>query len=203
MSIPANLTADLQSLQDHLQELFPVEPPAPMPRPGHYVTEDPPYSVTCWATMFGLNWNGSVDAGDNGVGNFIDHATGQPYNTRNHTLTGVSLPREIMMSTFLGFDGWKGENITEIWKSHEKAVQAFIENNSPSVYVDCLGHTLQNAPIVDSGPKASTGNGLDLTFLSAHILDTHGRALVTYKIMIADKAVEIKGWNWSTRRING
>ena len=55
---------------------------------GHVVVPsilppDPPYSITGRATIFGLNYDGSVDKSDNGQGFF-------GYNTRDKSLIGAS-----------------------------------------------------------------------------------------------------------------
>src|ERR1700739_3615846 len=55
----------------------------------------PRYSLKCVATCFGYE-----DPGDNGVGAFIDPATGKNYVTNNQTLVGVSVPIPILDATF-------------------------------------------------------------------------------------------------------
>jgi hypothetical protein len=151
--------------------------------------------------MFGLNWNGSIDAGDNGEGFFTDPSTGKPYATRNETLVGCSLPREVMLSTFGISDDWRSAAIKDVWESHHSAVQDYVTANKPLLYVDSGGHTLQLAPLVDAGPAAGTNNGLDLTYRSAHLIDTQGKALVTYKIVVNGSPIPIKGWDSTKRRV--
>ena len=179
-----------------VSDLAPPSPdPAPVPvvpSPGHMVTGNPPYSVTGDATIFGLNYDGSVDSGDNGQGFFKDPATGQAYQTRSKTLAGASLPREVMLSTFLGVV--TTNPISEVWSEHSGAVQAYVTNNKPLLNIDSGGKTAENVPLVDAGPTKETGAALDLTYYVAHSLETNGKALVTYEIRVGGQPVEIKNW---------
>ena len=190
MSAPDSILAQAKAVLDYLEAVTPSD----APRPGHFVIEDPPISVTCFATMFGLNWDGSIDTQDNGQGFF-------GYDTRDKGLYGCSLPREVMLSTFGISDDWRSSPIGSVWAQHAGEVRSWVFEHKPLLTVDCLGHTLQNAPLVDAGPAAGTSNGMDLTYAAAHLLDTQGRALVTYKITINGTATSIKGWNFSTRRV--
>jgi len=198
VSAPANVLDALKTLQDYVVGAPSVELP---PRPGHNVTEDPPLSCTCLGTMFGLNWNGTIDQSDNGEGFFTDPATKKPFGTRDQKLVGASLPREVMLSTFGISDDWRSKSITEVWQENTAKVREFVSANNPLLTVDSGGHTLRDAPLVDAGPAAGTNNGLDLTYNSAHLLDTQGKALVTYKIVIAGQPVPIKGWLFDKRRV--
>jgi hypothetical protein len=165
---------------------------SPPPTPGHTVTSDPPLSATGEATLFGINYDGSVDGGDNGQGFFKDPSTGQPYQTRSKTLAGVSLPREVMLSTFLGIT--TTNPIDSVWGAHAGAVQEYVTKNNPLITIDSGGKTAENVPLVDAGPSASTGNALDLTYFIAHALETNGKAIATYEILVGGKAIEIKNW---------
>jgi hypothetical protein len=171
------------------------------PGSGHMVTVDPPFSVTGRATMFGLNYNGSIDTGDNGMGFFMDPGTGKTYNTRMQALRGCSLPREVMLSTFLSIDSWKTAGIDPIWARNSASVQEYVTRNKPLLTIDSGGKTAGNVPLVDAGPTAETHNSIDLTFAVAHELKTNGAALATYEILVADTPLEIKGWNFKTRQV--
>jgi hypothetical protein len=166
--------------------------PAPGPTPGHTVTGNPPYSATGEATLFGLNYDGSQDTGDNGQGFFKDPKTGQPYNTRSETLAGASLPREVMLCTFLGLT--TTYPIDTVWGEHASAVQDYVTKNTPLLTIDSGGKTAENVPLVDAGPSASTGAALDLTYYIAHALETNGKAVATYEILVGGKAIAIKNW---------
>ena len=180
----------------------PTSPSAPAPEgSGHMVTVDPPFSVTGRATMFGLNYDGSIDQSDNGIGFFKDPTTGRSYNTRNEGLVGCSLPREVMLSTFLSIDTWKTVGIDPIWARNGSNVQNYVTASRPLITIDSGGKTAANVPLVDAGPAADTGNAIDLTFAVAHQLSTKGEALATYEILVDAKPVEIKGWNWNTGKV--
>ena len=176
-------------------------PAVPPPTPGHTVTVDPPLSVTGRATMFGLNWDGSTDTSDNGMGFFTDPSTGRPYNTRNRELAGCSLPREVMLSTFLSIDSWKTAGIGQIWAHNCSSVQRYVTDNKPLITLDSGGKTASNVPLVDAGPSADTGNSIDLTYAVAHQLNTEGEALATYEILVDGNPLEIRGWNWATGKV--
>ena len=166
--------------------------PAPGPTPGHMVTGNPPYSATGEATLFGLNYDGSQDTGDNGMGFFKDPKTGQSYQTRSETLAGASLPREVMLSTFLGVT--PTSPIDTVWADYAGAIQDYVTKNDPLLTIDSGGKTAQNVPLVDAGPSAATGAALDLTYYVAHALETQGKALATYEILVGGKAIPIKNW---------
>jgi len=201
MNTPAQIIDDAQTVLAYLQSLEGPDLPQLPPRPGHYVTEDPPLSCTCSATMFGLTWKGLVDPSDNGEGFFTDPASGKPYDTRINTLVGCSLPREVMLSTFGISDAWHDEGIATVWRENAGKVQEYVTKHTPLLVVDSGGHTLQKAPLVDAGPLAGTNNGLDLTYSAAHLLDTQGKALVTYKILVGGEPIPIKGWLFDKRRV--
>jgi hypothetical protein len=169
--------------------------------PGHAVTVNPPYSVTGRATMFGLNWDGTIDGSDNGIGFFTVPGTTTNYNTRDTQIVGCSLPREVMLSTFLSIDAWKTYGIEQVWADNGSAVQKYVLDEAPSITIDSGGRTASGVPLVDAGPNADTGNAIDLTYFVAHELNTNGAALATYEILVAGNPLEIKGWNWTTGRV--
>lgn len=190
----------------------PAAPTAVLPAAGHHVTSDPPMSATGNATMFGLNWDGSKDAGDNGQGFFTDPATGKPYNTLVKTLPGVSLPREILMSSFGISDGWQSNpsNATteHYWSIHAGAVQSYVKEHKVIINMDCNGVTSLGLPLVDAGPEgwdSRTGeplrNLVDLTYFTAHTHVTEGKALATIEVLVDGKAIAIKGWDSSSRMV--
>jgi hypothetical protein len=53
---------------------------------------DQDLSIECISTIFGLNYNGAPDPGDNGIGAFEDITTGRLYRTANKILVAVSIP---------------------------------------------------------------------------------------------------------------
>jgi len=175
--------------------------PPPAVVPGHTVTVDPPFSVTGRATMFGLNYDGSHDPEDDGIGFFTDPATGRSYNTRNEALAGCSLPREVMLSTFLSIDSWKTDGIDRVWAHNSRSVQEYVNRNKPLLTIDSGGKTASDVPLVDAGPAAGTHNSIDLTFFVAHQLETEGEALATYELLVDGAPLEIKGWNFQTHDV--
>jgi hypothetical protein len=179
----------------------PVVQPSSPGVSGHTVTVDPPFSVTGRATMFGLNYDGSFDPADNGIGFFADPGTGRSYNTRNEALKGCSLPREVMLSTFLSIDSWKTDGIDRIWAQNAASVQDYVKKNKPLLTIDSAGKTAVDVPLVDAGPTAETRNSIDLTFFVAHQLKTNGEALATYEILVDGTPLEIRGWNFKTGEV--
>ena len=53
---------------------------------------DPNLGIRCIATIFGLNYDGSIDRGDNGIGAFENPQTGRFWRTANESIVGVSIP---------------------------------------------------------------------------------------------------------------
>jgi len=239
MNIPQSVIDSLKTLEQFILSLeqpsvappvpsipvAPVNPPsappptpvaAPEPEvtvvPGHEVTEDPPFSCTTRATMWGLNWNGTNDSGDldhtqpdgNSRGFFTDPATGKSYETHNKVLLGASLPREVLLSTFLGVDSWQSEAILAVWKHYAADLRAWVLQHQPTLVIDSAGkYTVDDVVLADAGPTASTHNGLDLTYAAAHALTTYGGANCTYKIVVAGTIQTIRGWDFINRRVIG
>jgi hypothetical protein len=176
-------------------------PPISVIYPGHMVTVDPPLSVTGTATMFGLNWDKSPDKTDNGIGFFTDLLTGKPYLTRDPLLVGCSLPREVMLSTFLGVETWRTAGVDNEWNARAAQVRLYVTANTPLLTIDSGGLSIQNVPLVDAGPSADTGNALDLTYRVAHELKTDGEAIATYMILVKGKPIQILGWDFAKGRV--
>jgi hypothetical protein len=204
--VPAPMPAEL-----FIPPVIPVVPVAPLP--GHMVTGNPPMSLTTQhATMFALNWDGSKDAGDNGQGFFTDPSTGQPYATANKTLPGASLPREVLLSTFGVSDDWKtptvsDSNTSAIWYKQADLVRQFALTHKVTLNIDSGGYSARGVPIVDAGPEAvgqhgcCIGHGLDVTYATAHELNTQGDAAATLEVLVDGAAVEIKGWDFAAGRV--
>jgi hypothetical protein len=156
--------------------------------PGHMVTADPPFSATGIDTEFGYK-----DVGDNGIGFFIDPATGKPYDTNNQTLVGISLPREVLMSTFVGQDDWRTRPTLDVWKENASLVQEFARKHKITANVDGGGKSLRGIPLVDAGPTRTTGNLVDLTDAAATALGTGGKAICTFELLKDGVPMELRG----------
>jgi hypothetical protein len=170
--------------------------------PGHFVQVDPPFSLTGRATIFGLEWSGAKDSQDNGEGFFKDTSTGKPYNTQDKKLQGVSLPREVMLSTFGISDEWRTRSISVVWKEKAYDLQKYVSDNAPLITIDSNGRSVSQVPLVDAGPSAYTKNAIDLTYATAHALYTEGDAQATYMIVGKDgKPIEIKGWDFKLGKV--
>lgn len=132
--------------------------------------------------MFGLNWNGSIDESDNGQGFF-------GYNTRDKSLHGVGLPVATLdraLGLFNGAVDRLGANIVERAPGRY-AVPVILNQIKSGIFVVSVtnknGVTDTNCLIVDVGPAHWTGNELDLTYATAHALDTKGDAKVSFAII--------------------
>jgi hypothetical protein len=182
--------------------------------PGHMVVANPPLSMTTQhCTMFALNWDGSKDAGDNGEGFFTDPSTGKPYATANKTLAGASLPREVLLSTFGISDDWKtptvptDANTSAIWSKQADLVRQFALSHKVTLNIDSGGLSARDVTLVDAGPEAigekgcCIGHGLDLTYFTAHELNTGGDAAATLEVLVDGAPVPIKGWDFATGRV--
>ena len=131
------------------------------------------HSVTGRSTIFGLNYDGSIDKGDNGEGYF-------GYNTRDHSLVGVSLPIPVIDHS--------------IGNHKDPRIIHYIKEKSFTVHVTHKDASII-APIVDIGPSIWTGNAIDLTYAAVKALGIVDNSTVTYEILDSrGDAIEIKGW---------
>lgn len=172
----------------------PPPPPASVPAPANALL--PPYAVSGIATIFGLNYDGSEDKGDEDAsGNPLKGAWGDV--THNKTALGGSIPIKVLDATF--GSGSKPKHTLEVY-SH--ATQKTIE-----------------IPFIDKGPSASVHRPLDLTY-AAHValgtmdyFTTHYGASpkgwpagipVTFWINDAKGvAIEVKSWDFALGRVTG
>jgi hypothetical protein len=140
---------------------------------------DPPYSITGRATIFGLNYDGSVDKSDNGQGFF-------GYNTRDKSLIGASVPEEVLIATL---------GLTGLWGHNAEAVLKWAKEQQPVVMVwsQRTGKSAL-AALVDVGPALSTGNALDRTYGLCEALGDLDNGICTYCIDVGGKPIELKGW---------
>jgi hypothetical protein len=172
------------------QVATPAVPVATPVSPGRVIDLATPVTdtiVTGRATVFGLNYDGSRDPGDNGVGAWGAH-------TANQTIMGASLPEGVMISTF-GFTGTWAENAERVGK--------FLGDNKIQVSVTSKGKTIL-LDVDDAGPAREyqgqlLHNAIDLTYAAAHALETNGDAIVSYQIIKDNQPMVIRGWD----RLNG
>jgi hypothetical protein len=125
------------------------------------------------ATVFGLNYDGSTDREDNGLGAFGRQ-------TANKTILGASLPVPIIKES--------------IGDHRNAAIAAAIRKEYYTVFVtNRLGKSI-NLPIVDVGPAVWTHNLCDLTYAAAHYLQTNGADDVTIQLLHNGASIPIKGF---------
>jgi hypothetical protein len=160
--------------------------PAPGTGPTVPVTPVPrvPYSVTGRATVFGLNYDGSDDRGDQDAqGRALKGAFGDE--THNKEIVGVSLPIPVFESSI-------GRGKTSDVKAHRYTVD---------ILSHVTGKHLVGAWIVDLGPSVFTGNALDLTYASACMLGHSDNGTVTYWIKGPEgQPLAVKGWDFRKGR---
>ena len=152
------------------------------------ITADPPFSATGIDTEFGYK-----DPGDNGIGFFTDPATGKLYDTNNDKLVGISLPCEVLLSTFRISDAWRAVPIENIWNERAAYVQVFAKAHKITANVDGGGKSLRGIPLVDAGPTRTTGALVDLTDAAAKALNTGGKAICTFELLCDGKPMELRG----------
>lgn len=134
---------------------------------------NPALGIKCIATIFGLNYDGTRDPTDNGVGAFKNAKSGEFYNTRDEMLVGVSIPIPFY------------EQTPEMSRSD-------IENQLVTVTIqDNNGEYFFNLPIVDLGPgehgyliRSKDGpHLLDRTYGLCALMKSFDDAPLTYWIM--------------------
>lgn len=130
-------------------------------------------------TVFGLNYDGSLDQGDTGVGFFRDPVTNRPYDTRDSRLVGASLNTGI-------FNGTIGNRF-------DKNIQAAVSKGQYKVQVTTDDGKSLVMPMTDVGPAGWTGNAVDLTKGAADALGIKDNSIVNYQVIGPDgKPVAIK-----------
>jgi hypothetical protein len=147
------------------------------------------------STVFGLNYDGSVDTQDNGRGIF-------GANTRNPKLKGVAVPVDVLEATFghaFESDGKGGYQMVNTPEA-KKVIQAI-----QSAHVEAIGADgkIHNYPIVDiqGSLKGHPGKVLDLTYGAAKDLGFNDNHSISYQIVGGDGkpyailADQLAGWN--------
>jgi hypothetical protein len=150
-----------------------------------------PFSVTGRSTIFGLNYDGSIDRTDNGRGAF-------GFNTRDRTLIGCSLPIPVIKQTFNSAGIAEIRRGARIWNETRKIqcdIRAFIQSHT-------TGRIIGQVLICDEGPALWTGNCLDCTYGLKKALGEHDNSIVTYWIMGPTGPFQIKGWNFTTHHFS-
>src|SRR5208282_387862 len=167
--IDADLQTAWKTLDSLIEELSVLKPVVAAPQNTTLVGE---------ATMFALNWNGSIDRYDNGIG-----AWG--YKTTSTLNMGCSLPEAILIAT---------AGLTGTWKQCSAEVGKWLQDNAVQVNV-VRGAVSALCDVVDAGPSRGTHNIIDLMYAPAHLLQTNGKAVVSIQILVKGQPVEIKGWD--------
>ena len=139
------------------------------------------YRVQGIATIFGLDYDGKPDKEDNGLGFFNNPKTGRPYNTKDESLMGCSIPIPIIDKS--------------IGAHYAKDVRDAISNGEFVVWVTNRSGKSCKCSIVDIGPSTWTKHVLDLCYAPSHVLNTNGYTLVDFEIRDhANKAIPLSGW---------
>jgi hypothetical protein len=161
-------------------------------------TLNPPYAVTGLATIFGLNWDGSDDKGDeDSHGRALKGAWGDV--THSKTALGCALPIVVLYATFGN-------------------------RNKPKAYkLEFYSHltekTVTGVAVLDEGPNARLHRPCDLTWLvhqklghMDYFAKKYGKsygewpsgAIVTYWIENSQSlAIPVHGWDFTKGRVVG
>jgi hypothetical protein len=200
-------SAALKILEDYFQDAVQIlrsnlpEPPVrPVPEPPPD-TIGPPYGITqTLMTIFGLNWDGTDDQGDeDSTGKALHGAWGE--NTHNKDLIGAALPIKLVEATF------GGKRVSNI------------AGYTLEVYSQLTHKSVYSVSIVDLGPAARLHRLIDGTYGLHKILghldyftqiygsDTArwpAGAHVAYWVHDSlGKPVEIKGVDFKGGRVTG
>ncbi len=144
---------------DKYVSILPCRQGAPPPLPANLQGW-----IKTTATVFGLNMNGSLDAGDNGVGAPILGSIG----TANKEVVGCALPIPVLRRVYGSLLGAKGKEIL-VRKDGD---------TGPGIKVR----------IVDLGPSNAQirkGIALDLTYAAQKAIDGNGMTPVEYNFALA------------------
>lgn len=133
---------------------------------------DQDLSIECVSTIFGLNYDGSQDRGDNGIGAFEDITTGRLYRTANKILVAVSIP-------------------IPFYEDTPEMTRAMIVSRTVTCTIeDQFGNWYQGIPIADLGPgqhgkliRASDGpHLLDRTYALCKMMEAKGNKMDNVKL---------------------
>jgi hypothetical protein len=124
------------------------------------------------ATTFGLNYDGTRDFGDNGVGFYNNPVTGRPYNTRDPNLIGASVPASDLVASF-------GQEAT----NPNSALSRMIGRGDIQVQVAQPNGGVVQMPLVDQGPGARENATLDLTHGASRLFLTQGKRVLGYRFV--------------------
>lgn len=130
-------------------------PLPPLPEAG------PDGWITTTATIFGLNWDGSPDKEDNGIG---APALGS-IPTANKEIVGCAIPMRLVLKKFGTYAGARGKSIEVVNLKSDKTVIAKIVDLGPG-----------------EGPIAR-GHALDLTWAAQNAIDGGGDCKVKYRFL--------------------
>jgi len=119
------------------------------------------------SSIFGLNYDRSVDTQDNGKGAF-------GANTRDPNLKGVSLPEKFIRE--------------HIGDTTDPTVRAAITSGEYQVKVTTASGRSGLYALVDQGPAEWTGKGIDLTYGATRDLGINQNTAVHYQLIKKDKA---------------
>ena len=144
---------------------------------------DPALGIKCISTIFGLNYDGSIDRGDNGVGAFENPKTGRLYRTANESIIGVSIPIPFYEET---------PNLS----------RSDVENGLATVTIqDQNGEYYFNLPVVDLGPgknghliRGTDGpHLLDRTYALCQLMKALDNVAITYWIIKNGEPYKVLG----------
>lgn len=152
------------------------QPPAPAP----VTAASPGTVVTGRQTVFGTNYDGSPDAGDQANSGFFNNPkTGTPYNSHDTNQAFASLPFSVYRAA--------------IGNPYDDKLKQAVSNGAYHVRATVGGKT-QDFPIGDLGPAAWTGNALDLSGGAARQMGLTDNGKASYQIIGPDsKPVQFKG----------
>jgi hypothetical protein len=124
------------------------------------------------ATTFGLNYDGTRDYEDNGIGFYHDPVTGRPYNTRDPALVGASVNKADLIAYF-------GNSVLE----PDSAISRMISRGEIQVQIARADGGVVQMPMVDQGPAAWTGATMDLTMAASRLFHTQGKSALGYRFV--------------------
>jgi hypothetical protein len=168
--VPERITPEMvaanKKYSDALGDAFERQGEQPQPAAGTGTPSKGVNAVTGKSTVFGLNYDGSVDREDNGRGAF-------GYNTRDPLLVGVALPINMVKRTLKDY-------VTD------PKVFKDIQDGKYKVRVTTEDGRSIDAKIVDVGPAEWTGAAIDLTYGATKALGLNDNTNVSYQILGPD-----------------
>jgi hypothetical protein len=134
-------------------------------------------------TTWGLDYDSGKDDAED-----PNPTTAFGFNSHDKDIEGASLPISVIKNSIGDYE-------------NDPNIMAAIRRGDYKLAVTNQDGLTKTVPLIDAGPAEWTGNAIDLTYKTAHDLNTGGKAKVGYQLLGPDgQVVPIKGYHQNAIR---